>query len=379
MAGGIAERAIRQEWTTMVEGISDEELLARFIDAEDVASQEAFRILVGRHGPRVLGICRQILHREHDAEDAFQATFLALARNGTSIRDRCALAGWLHEVAYRTALKTRARRSRRQTVERQIMVSKPPRDEPDEQGDRASLAELRPMLHEEVTGLPDKYRIPVVLSYLEGKTNEEVAAILNWPVGTVKGRLSRGRALLRSRLTRRGIALSTAALVAALSQTRASAAIISEALLRRTLRRVLKSGISRAADTSGAVATPEISSSGASATPGAESFGDAIAENSGDGGSSLSSGAKTDSSASPAQDPLSPSAISGDDLRPWPFSRLIPAALVVLIFGAAIFVGGCVSSAAYGGRFPSLRSALSGLMPSSIRPEARSCHSDSSP
>ena len=187
--------------------------------------QEAFRVLVGRHGPRVLGICRHILHREHDAEDAFQATFLALARNGASIRERCALASWLHEVAYRTALKTRARRSRRQTVERQILVTNPPRDEPDDQGDRASLSELRPMLHEEVTGLPDKYRIPVVLSYLEGKTNEEVAAILKWPVGTVKGRLSRGRALLRSRLTRRGIALSIASLIVALSQTRAVAAV----------------------------------------------------------------------------------------------------------------------------------------------------------
>src|SRR5262249_12910240 len=190
MAGGLAERAIRQESTTSVEGApSDEVLLAQFVDGEGFASEDAFRVLVERHGPRVLGICRHVLDREHDAEDAFQATFLALARNGASIRDRCALAGWLHEVAYRTALEPRARSSRRQTVERQIMVLHPPRDEPDDQGKRASLAELRPVLHEEVTGLPDKYRIPVVLSYLEGKTNEEVAALLKWPVGTVKGRL----------------------------------------------------------------------------------------------------------------------------------------------------------------------------------------------
>ncbi len=143
----------------------------------------------------VLRICRHVLDREHDAEDAFQATFLALARNGASIRDRCALVGWLQEVAYRTALKTRARRSRRRMVERELMVLHPPRDEPDDQGERAALAELRPVLQEEVIGLPDKYRLPVVLSYLEGRTNEEVATLLKWPIGTVKGRLSRGRAL----------------------------------------------------------------------------------------------------------------------------------------------------------------------------------------
>src|SRR5262249_29586422 len=156
--------------------------------------------------------------------------------------------------------------------------------ERDDQGDRASLSELRPMLHEEVTGLPDKYRIPVVLSYLEGKTNEEVAAILNWPVGTVKGRLSRGRALLRSRLTRRGIALSTDALRRALSQTGASASVVSQALLRRTLRRVVESGFAKAAaDSAGAVASPEVSSSGASASPTAGSSGDSGSVNTANG------------------------------------------------------------------------------------------------
>lgn len=376
MAGGIAERVIRQDWVTRVEALSDEELLAQFLDAEDVDSQEAFRLLVTRHGPRVLGICRQILNREHDAEDAFQATFLALARNGGSIRDRCALAGWLHEVAYRTALKTRARRSRRQTVERQSMVSNPPRDEPDDQRDRASLAELRPMLHEEVTGLPDKYRIPVVLSYLEGKTNEEVAAILNWPVGTVKGRLSRGRALLRSRLTRRGIALSVAALVTALSQTRVSAATVSEALIRRTLRRVVKLEVLRAAgNVASSVAGSEVSPTGPPA-----SSANPVTGNIDGGRTPGSSGAGHGPSASDVQDPLSPSPLGGEGLRPWSMGRLVSAALVAATLAGSIFVGGCVSSAAYGGKLPSLRSAFSGLIPSRISGggEAHSCHVDSS-
>ena len=125
---------------------------------------------------------------------------------GPSIRDRCALGGWLQEVAYRTSLKTRARRSRRQTVERQVMtisrlgMSRTTRSSaPPWTSSGRSCTRRSP-------GLPDKYRIPVVLSYLEGKTNEEVAELLHWPVGTVKGRLSRGRALLRSRLMRRGVA-----------------------------------------------------------------------------------------------------------------------------------------------------------------------------
>lgn len=377
MVGRIAERATRQELATTVEGISDEDLLAQFLDAEAVTSQEAFRILVGRHGPRVLGICRHILNREHDAEDAFQATFLALARNGASIRERCALASWLHEVAYRTALKTRARRSRRQTVERQILVTNPPRDEPDDQGDRASLSELRPMLHEEVTGLPDKYRIPVVLSYLEGKTNEEVAAILKWPVGTVKGRLSRGRALLRSRLTRRGIALSIASLIVALSQTRAVAAV-PEALMRRTLRRALKFGISgAAAGSTGAATGPELSSSEASASSGAELSGDSISKSTSGGPPSGAGSLDPGSMASPAEDLLSPSRVAALGLGSWPLGRLFSTTLVFLALGASVFVGGCVSSAAYGGKFPNLRSAFSGLMPSPKATLPPACHPES--
>jgi RNA polymerase sigma factor (sigma-70 family) len=325
MAVAIAATASRQGLATSGEGIPDEELLARFLDEEGSASEDAFRVLVGRHGPRVLGICRHILDREHDAEDAFQATFLALARNAASIRDRCALGGWLQEVAYRTALKTRARRSRRRTLERQAMAMTPGRDEPGNPYERASLDELRPVLHEEVTGLPDKYRIPVVLSYLEGKTNEEVANLLHWPVGTVKGRLSRGRALLRSRLMRRGVSLSMAAILLSLSRSRAAAADVPAELLQATLRRALGSGSS--------AATADLL-----ASPGEPSV-----------------------ELPPAGESAPPPGAQG----PSPLRRVRPIYTAILLVGffAAVLVGGYVSAAALGGKLPDLRSAFSEMMP----------------
>jgi RNA polymerase sigma factor (sigma-70 family) len=374
MAGGVAERAIRQESTRDVDGAPpDEVLLAQFIDGEGFASEDAFRLLVERHGPRVLGICRHILDREHDSEDAFQATFLALARNGASIRERCALAGWLHEVAYRTAIKTRTRRSRRQTVERQVMVLRPPPEEPDDQGERASLAELRPVLHEEVTGLPDKYRIPVVLSYLEGKTNEEVAALLKWPVGTVKGRLSRGRALLRSRLTRRGVALSAGTLLVALSRARATAADVPAELVRRTLGLAVGSGLPGAAAGSASTPAPpssDVTDSGGHTTTDARTGGDPV----------------SNTPATPRHGPVesdvseqgpSPPLADPTGSRLERTGMLASATLLLLLaFAAAIFVGGFVSSAAYGGKLLDLRSAFRGLMPT-WKSAPGSCHGDS--
>ncbi len=203
MGSILAKRLIRPEGPSDDPELSDEELLDRFLSGEEIDSQEAFRTLVVRHGPMVLGICRHVLNQVQDAEDAFQATFLVLARKGASIRDRRVLSGWLHEVAYRIAIKSRASSVRRQILERQGMAMLLPKNEPDDQEEHAAWNELRPVLHEEVDRLPEKYRIPVILSYLEGKTNEEVAELLRWPVGTVKGRLSRARDLLRSRLTQR--------------------------------------------------------------------------------------------------------------------------------------------------------------------------------
>jgi RNA polymerase sigma factor (sigma-70 family) len=163
---------------------TDEDLLDRYLSATEPESQEAFRELVVRHGPMVLGVCRHVLNQAEDAEDAFQATFLVLAQQGATIRDRRVLSGWLHEVAYRIANRLRTSTMRRRTLERQGMAMLPAAGGPDDQIERAAWGELRPVLHEEINRLPAKYRLPVILSYLEGKSNEEVAELLQWPVGS---------------------------------------------------------------------------------------------------------------------------------------------------------------------------------------------------
>jgi len=224
------------------EELSDERLLELYLSGKDVDSQEAFRALVVRHGPMVLGICRHVLNEYHDAEDAFQATFLVLARKGASIHNGRVLAGWLHEVAHRIAIKARGSAVRRRTREREGVAMSPPAIEMNRQDEAAAWNELRPVLHEEVHRLPDKYRLPVILSYLEGKTNEEVAELLHWPVGTVKGRLSRARELLRSRLLRRGMCLSAAFLVTALAQGRVFAEVVPQELVKKTVRLVGRFG-----------------------------------------------------------------------------------------------------------------------------------------
>jgi RNA polymerase sigma factor (sigma-70 family) len=236
MAGALAQRQVRHEVKERLVDLSDGSLLEQYLTGEDAEAQNAFQALVVRHGPMVLGICRHVLSEEHEAEDAFQATFLVLAQKGGSIRNRNVLAGWLHEVAHRVAIKARVSMIRRRTLERQAMAMSPPATEPDKQDEAAAWNELRPVLHAEVDRLPEKYRLPVILCYLEGKTNEEVADLLHWPVGTVKGRLSRARELLRSRLMRRGLCLSAAFLLAALSQGRVFAEIVPAELVTSTVR-----------------------------------------------------------------------------------------------------------------------------------------------
>jgi RNA polymerase sigma factor (sigma-70 family) len=178
--------------------MSDRELLERFLTVQD---PDAFRVLVERHGPMVLSVCRNVLRQGHDVEDAFQSTFLALAKHAGTIKNRDTLGPWLHRVALRVAQKARFQAYRRRVRER---VHTDTRQEHSLALDPPDLSFI-PMLREEVSRLPDHYRLPVVLCYLQGKTNQDAAAQLNCPVGTIKGRLSRARQTLRDRLSRRGL------------------------------------------------------------------------------------------------------------------------------------------------------------------------------
>jgi RNA polymerase sigma factor (sigma-70 family) len=153
----------------------------------------------------VLGVCRRVLRRDDDAEDALQTTFLTLARRAGTIRDRRMVGSWLCEVAYRNALRARARGSKRRAIESHAMAMSTSGHQSDGQDALLFLSELGPALYEEMEGLPVKYGIPVILGYMEGMTNREVADLLKVPIGTVKGRLSRARDMLRASLSRRGL------------------------------------------------------------------------------------------------------------------------------------------------------------------------------
>jgi RNA polymerase sigma factor (sigma-70 family) len=201
-------------------------LLQRFVAQGD---EDAFAALVKRHGPMVLGVCQRLLNDSHDAEDAFQATFLILARRAGSVGNPDLLAHWLYGVAYRVGVRARGARAKRRARERQ--VTDVPAQEPTPE---MIWSDLRPVLDEEVNRLPAKYRIPFVLCYLEGKTNEEAAALLGSPRGTILSRLATARQRLRSRLTRRGITLSAGVLAAALS--RQASAAVSPSLVASAVR-----------------------------------------------------------------------------------------------------------------------------------------------
>jgi RNA polymerase sigma factor (sigma-70 family) len=197
--------------------LTDAELLEKFAATADATSFEA---LIWRHGAMVLGLCRRILRDQHEAEDAFQATFLVFARKASSIGHREAVGCWLYKVAYRIALRLRAAANKRPTTGEP--AEELPAPEPMEDAD---WRDLRPVLDEEIARLPEKYRAAFVLCYLEGRTNEEAAAQLGCPHGTILSRLSRGREWLRTRLTRRGVALTAASLTLTLSRNAVSAAV----------------------------------------------------------------------------------------------------------------------------------------------------------
>jgi RNA polymerase sigma factor (sigma-70 family) len=204
--------------------VTDGQLLGRFLDRRD---DGAFEALLRRHGPMVFGVCRRLLGNFHDAEEAFQATFLVLAHKAASVVSRERVGPWLHAVAYRTALKARTAAAVRRLKERKAARSEAV------EGDVAEA--WQPLLDQELSRLPEKYRAPIVLCDLEGKTYKQAAQQLGVPPGTVAGRLARGRALLARRLTRRGVVLPAGALGLLLAQGSAAAGMPAE-LVSSTIR-----------------------------------------------------------------------------------------------------------------------------------------------
>jgi RNA polymerase sigma factor (sigma-70 family) len=196
---------------------TDGQLLAAFIDQKE---EVAFEALVRRHGPMVFGVCRRLLHNDHDAEDAFQATFLVLARKAASVRPRERVASWLHGVALRTARKARATTAKLRAREKQVPALPEPAVVPQD-----PWRDLQPLLDQELNALPEYYRLAILLCDLEGKTLKEAAQQLGWPQGTLAGRLTRGRKLLARRLASRGVTLSAGSLAAILTQNEVSAAM----------------------------------------------------------------------------------------------------------------------------------------------------------
>jgi RNA polymerase sigma factor (sigma-70 family) len=211
--------------------LSDAQLLERFVARRDEA---AFELLVWRHGAMVLNLCRRLLRQEQDAEDAFQATFLVLAKKARSIGKRQACASWLYKVAYRVALAARAEAAARAARERPCPDDLPAAEAPDD----VVWRDLRPVLDEEVSRLPEKYRAVFVLCCLEGRTGAEAAEQLHCPEGTVLSRLSRARERLRRRLLGRGVCLS-AGLLAAVMTAKGRAAEVTAGLVGTTSKAAL--------------------------------------------------------------------------------------------------------------------------------------------
>ncbi|HKB01370.1 MAG TPA: sigma-70 family RNA polymerase sigma factor [Gemmataceae bacterium] len=199
-----AVRALRD--ATAPQAPTDVQLLGRFAASRDEA---AFTTLVDRHGPMVWGVCRRLLGHRQDAEDAFQATFLALARRPGAVRRRESVGGWLYGVARRVALRARRTAARTRVREQRAAEARPA-----EAGAGAACRELRAELDAALAGLPARYRAAIVLCYLEGRTVDQAARELGCPRGTVASRLAHGRERLRARLSRRGLALPAAALTA---------------------------------------------------------------------------------------------------------------------------------------------------------------------
>jgi RNA polymerase sigma factor (sigma-70 family) len=205
-------------------GFSDRQLLERFTARGEPADEAAFAAIVSRHGPMVMGVCRQLLGDHHDAEDAFQAVFFVLARQARSIRDPDRLGFWLYGVALRTAQATRRRLGRHRRIEEQGAAGRP-EARPAMQAECAIDREHAEALHREIQRLPEPFRLAVVSCYLQGLSPDEAAERLRWSGGTLRSRLVRAREKLRAGLARRGIALSATALTALLEPRAARASV----------------------------------------------------------------------------------------------------------------------------------------------------------
>jgi RNA polymerase sigma factor (sigma-70 family) len=225
MSRGISEVRLNDQIRTLFQSgslgaLSDGNLLDRYASRQGEISEMAFAAIVERHGPMVLGVCRRLLGDAHLCEDAFQATFLVLARRAKSIRNRDFLGGWLHRVAHRIAMRARGR------FERPKLRERPPAEEVAvKQPDRVERAELRTIVDQEIDRLREAQRLPVILCCLEGNSHDEASQRLGWAVGTLKSRLARGKRLLQERLVRRGIAPAALAAGSGLLGIEASAAV----------------------------------------------------------------------------------------------------------------------------------------------------------
>jgi RNA polymerase sigma factor (sigma-70 family) len=235
--GGFLERLRHVVAAQSCRHRTDHDLLEEYVARQD---EMAFAGLVDRYGPMVMGLCRRQLRHRQDAEDAFQAVFLVLARKAGGIRKSASLPGWLHSVALRAAMRLRAGQARRRARETALIdVAEA------NHGADVTVRETQQVLEEELDRLADKYRAPLLLCCVQGKTRDEAAQQLGWRLGVLRGRLDRGRELLRGRLSRRGVTLPAVLLPLGIAAT--SEAAVVPALLSSTVRAAVGSAHTQAA------------------------------------------------------------------------------------------------------------------------------------